>query len=57
MIRILVIFILVAINMLSISSCSKPNDQKAYEEVIATMSMEKQNVFNNHRIVTIKIYL
>lgn len=49
MIRILVIFILVAINMFSISSCSKHNDQKAYEEVIATMSMEKaKRFFNNH---------
>ena len=34
---------------LSISNCGKPPDQKAYEEILATMSMEKaKRFFDNY---------
>jgi len=47
--RLLLAFILVLVSMLLISSCDKPADQKAYEEIIATKSMEKaKRFFNNY---------
>jgi hypothetical protein len=42
------IFILALVSMLFFS-CSKPPDQKAYEEIVATMSMEKaKRFFDNY---------
>ena len=45
MIIISTIVILAAICIFSVSSCSKPSDQKLYEEVIETMSMLKAKQF------------
>jgi len=46
MIRSTLISILVFfVGTLSMSSCGKPADQKAYEEVVGTMSMEKAKAF------------
>lgn len=44
-IKLLAIFILVLVSISFISSCSKPPDQKAYEDIVATMSMEKAKRF------------
>jgi hypothetical protein len=41
MVRISTIVILMVIGIFSLSSCSKPPDQKLYEEVVGTMSMLK----------------
>ncbi len=43
--KILAILILTLISIPLISSCSKPPDQKAYEDIVATMSMEKAKKF------------
>ena len=43
--RLLLAFILVLLSILLISSCGKPEDQKAYEEIVATKSMEKAKKF------------
>jgi len=43
--RLLLAFIIVPLSILLISSCGKPADQKAYEEIVATMSMEKAKRF------------
>jgi hypothetical protein len=39
------IFILGLVAISSLSGCSKSPDQKAYEEIVATMSMEKAKKF------------
>lgn len=46
---IILILLLLLGNIVFISSCSKPPDQKAYEEVVATMSLEKaKRFFDNY---------
>ena len=45
MIRLMTILILVLGGVSFISSCSKPSDEKAYKEIVATMSMEKAKRF------------
>ena len=46
--RLMPIFILALLSMLLVS-CSKPPDQKAYEEIVTTMSMEKaKRFFHNY---------
>ncbi|MBI5058088.1 MAG: hypothetical protein HZB61_15870 [Nitrospirae bacterium] len=47
--RLLAIFILLAISILFVSGCSKHNDKKDYEEIVATMSMERaKRFFDNY---------
>ena len=43
--RLLLAFILLPFSVFLISSCGKPADQKAYQEFVATMSMEKAKKF------------
>lgn len=43
--RLTIIFLVVFMGMLSISNCGKTADQKAYEEILATMSMENAKRF------------
>lgn len=45
MLRLLTIFIFITIGLSLIPSCNKSPDQKAYEEVLATMSMDKAKKF------------
>ncbi len=45
MVRFSIIFILVLSGGYILSNCGKPSDQKAYEEVLGTMSMEKARIF------------
>ena len=47
--RLTIIFTLILLSISSLSSCAKPPDQKAYEEIVATMSMEKaKNFFDTY---------
>lgn len=49
MLKVLAILILALVSIPLILSCSKPPDQKAYEEIVATMSMEKaKRFFDNY---------
>jgi len=43
--RLLLRPILVLVTILYLSSCGKPAEQKAYEEIVATKSMEKTKIF------------
>lgn len=43
--RLAIVFLFVFMGTLSVFNCGKPPDQKAYEEILATMSMEKAKRF------------
>jgi hypothetical protein len=49
LVRLAIRFIFIFIGLLFIFNCGKPADQKAYEEILATMSMEKaKGFFDNY---------